>query len=90
MINVSNPRTGEVDYKIEAMGKDDVSALAKRLRAAQPDWLALGPDGRAAVLLRWADALHANMAAVVERLSVDTGRVAIGGMDRSRTRWTTV
>ena len=81
MINVSNPRTGEVDYKIEAMGKDDVSALSKRLRAAQPDWLALGPDGRAAVLLRWADALHANMAALVERLSVDTGRVAIANVE---------
>ena len=81
MINVSNPRTGEVDYEIEAMGKDDVSALAKRLRAAQPDWLALGPDGRAAVLLRWADALHANMAALVERLSVDTGRVAIANVE---------
>ena len=80
-INVCNPRTGEVDYQIEAMGEAEVAALAKRLRAAQPAWLAGGPEGRAAILLKWADALHANMAALVERLSVDTGRVAIANVE---------
>ncbi len=80
-IAVQNPRTGEVDYHIEAAGIDDVSAVAKRLRGAQPAWMAFGAEARAAVLLRWADAILANSTAIVERLSTDTGRVAIAQVE---------
>jgi succinate-semialdehyde dehydrogenase / glutarate-semialdehyde dehydrogenase len=80
-INVVNPRTGEVDYHIEAASRDEIEATAKRLRAAQPGWRALGAEGRAKVLLQWADALQANMGGLVERLSVDTGRVAIANVE---------
>lgn len=80
-INVCNPRTGETDYQIEAASEAEIAAIAGRLRAAQPAWLARGPEGRAAVLLKWADALHANMGALVERLSVDTGRIAIANVE---------
>lgn len=80
-LDVVNPRTGEVDFHIEAASRDDVQAAAAKLRAAQPAWLALGPDGRAAALNRWADAIDAAAPAIVEKLSVDTGRVAIARIE---------
>lgn len=80
-ISVRNPRTGAYDYSITAASADDIAAIAARLRTAQADWLARGPDGRAAVLLRWADALQAHSAAIVEQLSIDTGRVAIANVE---------
>ncbi len=80
-IPVSNPRTGEVDYSIEAASAAEIAATAGRLRTAQPAWLALGAQGRAAVLLKWADALQANMGGIVAQLSTDTGRIAIANIE---------
>ena len=50
-IAVRNPRTGEVDYAIEAVSPDEIGAIATRLRKAQPEWLALGAEGRVAAFL---------------------------------------
>lgn len=80
-IPVRNPRTGEVDYAIEAASAEQIAAAAARLRANQPAWLARGAEGRAAVLLRWAEALQANMAGIAGQLSIDTGRVAIAQVE---------
>jgi acyl-CoA reductase-like NAD-dependent aldehyde dehydrogenase len=80
-IPVRNPRTGEVDYAIEAASAADIAAAAARLRANQPAWLALGAEARAAALLQWAEALQANMAGIVGQLSIDTGRVAIANVE---------
>ncbi len=80
-IPVRNPRTGAVDYEIEAATADEIAATAARLRSSQPAWLALGADGRAAVLLRWAEAMQANMAGIIHQLSIDTGRVAIANIE---------
>jgi succinate-semialdehyde dehydrogenase / glutarate-semialdehyde dehydrogenase len=81
MISVRNPRTGAFDYTIEAAGAEDVAATAQRLRAAQPAWLSKGPEARAQVLLEWAGALQSAMEPIVERLSVDTGRLAIARVE---------
>ena len=80
-IDVRNPRTGEVDYAIEAVSAGEIATTAARLRTAQPTWLARGPRGRAEVLLRWADAIEAHSAALVEKLSIDTGRIAIAKIE---------
>jgi succinate-semialdehyde dehydrogenase / glutarate-semialdehyde dehydrogenase len=80
-IAVQNPRTGEVDYHIEAVSGEEITRITKRLRTAQPAWLALGAEGRAAILLRWADAVLANSAAIIEKLSIDTGRTAIAQVE---------
>ena len=80
-ISVRNPRTGEIDYQIEAATAQEIGAVAHRLRTNQPGWLALGAEGRAEVLLRWAGVLQANMAAIVGQLSIDTGRVAIANIE---------
>jgi succinate-semialdehyde dehydrogenase / glutarate-semialdehyde dehydrogenase len=80
-IPVRNPRTGEIDYQIEAASAAEIAAAAKRLRFNQPAWAALGAEARAAVLLKWAEALQANMAGIVGQLSIDTGRVAIANVE---------
>ncbi len=80
-IDVVNPRTGAVDYRIEAVCPDEIAAIATRLRAAQPGWRVLGADGRAAALQQWADAIEADAAALVEQLSIDTGRLAIARIE---------
>jgi succinate-semialdehyde dehydrogenase / glutarate-semialdehyde dehydrogenase len=80
-INVRNPRTGDVDYQIDATSAHDIAETALRLRDAQAGWLALGADGRAAAMLKWADALQAAGPDIVARLSVDTGRLAIAQVE---------
>lgn len=80
-IPVRNPRTGETDYAIEAVPADEIAAIARRLRAAQPAWLAMGADARAAVLVKWAEAIEARAGDLVAKLSVDTGRVAIANVE---------
>ena len=91
-VKVVNPRSGQVDYEIVPATRDDIAADAARLRAAQPGWRALGVDARARVLRRWADAIEAHAGALIERLSVDTGRIAIAkievfGVVGSLRRW---
>jgi succinate-semialdehyde dehydrogenase / glutarate-semialdehyde dehydrogenase len=80
-IDVVNPRTGEVDHHIAAASREEIAGIAARLRTAQPAWQAVGTEARAAVLARWADALQAAMPAIVAKLSVDTGRVAIASVE---------
>lgn len=76
-----NPRTGEADYEFSADAPAAVAAEAARLRAMQPDWEARGPEGRGAVLLRFAAELERHSDAIVAALAVDTGRQAIAAIE---------
>jgi len=92
VIDVRNPRTGEIDFRFDPASPDQVVAEGRRLRAAQPEWQAMGVEGRAEVLRRWADAIDAHMDAIVSALSVDTGRLKIArieveGLPRTIRRW---
>lgn len=69
-----DPRTGEADYTFEATTPPAVAELARRLRAGQPAWTALGVRGRAEVLRRWADAIEAHAQAIGDAEERDTGR----------------
>lgn len=80
-IPVRNPRTGETDYAIEAVPADEIAAIAHRLRKAQPAWLTMGAEARAAVLVKWAEAIEARGGDLVAKLSIDTGRVAIANVE---------
>jgi acyl-CoA reductase-like NAD-dependent aldehyde dehydrogenase len=51
-IPVENPATGEVIGEIPVMGEAELGEMAARARRAQPDWEAMGFDGRAKVLRR--------------------------------------
>lgn len=76
-----NPRTGEEDYEFAANSREEIASEAARLRAAQPAWEALGPEGRAAVLLRFADAIDAAAPQIAAALTVDTGRGTVSWIE---------
>ena len=58
-VKALNPRTGEPEYDFAETTRTEIAAEAARLRVMQTGWEALGPEGRAAVLLRLADAMEA-------------------------------
>ena len=49
-IEVRNPRTGKVDYVINAPEDAELAETASAMRAAQPAWQALGAVGRGEVI----------------------------------------
>ena len=76
-LQVRNPRTGLNDYQFRALDRAEVAETANRLRRGQPHWRAIGMSGRAAVMLRWAEAVEARRDALLEALVADTGRYTI-------------
>ena len=73
-IAVENPATGEVIAHVADLAPDAVAALARRGRAAQPGWQALGFDGRARVLLAMRNWLMDNGERVVATVVAETGK----------------
>jgi acyl-CoA reductase-like NAD-dependent aldehyde dehydrogenase len=51
-IAVDNPATGEQITTVPVLGREQVAELASRARAAQPDWEALGFEGRGRIMRR--------------------------------------
>lgn len=91
-MKVRNPRTGELDYEIAPLDAAGVAAAARRLRANQPQWAAMTIAERSAVMLRWADALERHAGAIIEQLTIDTGRagiaaIEVGGVPGTIRRW---
>jgi acyl-CoA reductase-like NAD-dependent aldehyde dehydrogenase len=78
---VKNPRTGQIDFTIEAADAAAVQALATRARAAQTAWQALGLEGRAQALLALQAAITRQFAAIHAALADDTGRGKIAGRE---------
>ena len=73
-IPVENPATGEVIAYVPDLSDDAVADLARRGRAAQPGWQALGFDARAQVLLRMRKWLMDNAERVVATIVSETGK----------------
>jgi succinate-semialdehyde dehydrogenase / glutarate-semialdehyde dehydrogenase len=70
---VRDPRTGEIERELAPPSIEELTTITGWLRAGQSRWEALGADGRAVILRRWADELAAAgdlLAALVH----DTGR----------------
>ncbi len=83
-----NPRTGETDYDFAVTSPTDVAVEAQRLRAMQGEWEARGPETRAVLLNKLADAVDAHADAITTALVIDTGRqmiarVEVEGLSRS-------
>ncbi|MEP3110794.1 MAG: aldehyde dehydrogenase family protein [Erythrobacter sp.] len=76
-----NPRTGEADFEFEVSTRKEIAVEAARLREAQPAWEVMGPQGRSAVLMRFADAIEAAAPQIAAALTVDTGRGAISWVE---------
>src|SRR3954449_5093295 len=73
-VPVENPATGEVVAHVPDLSADEVRAMAKRGRAAQPGWDALGFAGRARVMLRMQKWLLDNAPRVIETIVKETGK----------------
>src|SRR5439155_1656269 len=68
-VPVENPATGEVIAHVPDLSADEVREMARRGRAAQPGWEALGFAGRARVMLRMQKWLLDNAERVIEKPS---------------------
>ncbi len=73
-IPVENPATGEIVATVPDLGPDAVADMARRARAAQPEWEAYGFEGRARVLSRAQKWLMDNAGRVVETIVSETGK----------------
>jgi aldehyde dehydrogenase (NAD+) len=73
-LEVRNPRTGEVDYQFSPTTMDELQAIARRARGAQPAWEALGLEGRIKVMKAWGERLVAHREQLLEAVCADTGR----------------
>jgi len=73
-IEVVNPATGEVIAHVPDLGADAIVAMAKRGRAAQPGWQALGYEGRARVLLRAQKWVTDNADRIIATIISETGK----------------
>ncbi|MEO0462904.1 MAG: aldehyde dehydrogenase family protein [Pseudomonadota bacterium] len=81
VMTARNPRTGAQDYEFAFSIAEEITAQARRLRDAQPAWEASGPEARAAVLMRFADAIEAHAPAIAAALTIDTGRGAVSWIE---------
>jgi acyl-CoA reductase-like NAD-dependent aldehyde dehydrogenase len=73
-IEVENPATGDVIARVPELSAGQVAELARRGRAAQPAWEALGFDGRGRVLRRAQRWLIDNADRVIETIVSETGK----------------
>lgn len=73
-LQVRNPRNGELDYQIPFIDEDQIKHRADQLRLAQSNWQAIGVQQRCLILKQWQQAVSENAEAIIEALSIDTGR----------------
>jgi acyl-CoA reductase-like NAD-dependent aldehyde dehydrogenase len=73
-LEVENPATGEVIRRVPTVTPEDMPSMAARARAAQPDWEALGYDGRARILRRAQKWALDNSDRIVETIVSETGK----------------
>lgn len=93
MIDVRDPRTGVIDYRISAPSADDVARIARGLRAAQSQWAALPITARADALMQLRTVIEHRFDRLSQALERDTGRRAIArqevrGVMASIAAWT--
>lgn len=75
-IAVRNPRTGAIDFQLQATEPAALAAIAAELRANQAAWEALGLEGRLEVLNAWRAEVHRQRDVLLQALVTDTGRLA--------------
>src|SRR5690348_4914402 len=74
-IAVENPATGETVAHVPDLSAEQVAELARKGRAAQPAWEALGFEGRAEVMLEMRHWLVSNRDRMAETIVEETGKV---------------
>jgi len=73
-IGVENPATGELITTIPVLGDDELAAMAARAREAQPQWEAIGFEGRGRIMRRAQKWMFDNAQRVLETVVSETGK----------------
>ena len=73
-IPVENPATGQIIGTVPDLGAEDIGGLARRGRAAQPGWEAVGFEGRARIMLRAQKWVIENNDRVIDTIVRETGK----------------
>ncbi|MGH2914253.1 MAG: aldehyde dehydrogenase family protein [Solirubrobacteraceae bacterium] len=73
-IAVSNPATGEPISSVPLLGVEELAAMAVRARRAQPQWEAIGIDGRARVMRRAQKWIVDNAQRVIDCVVEESGK----------------
>ncbi|MEU2036234.1 aldehyde dehydrogenase family protein [Nocardia amamiensis] len=80
VIEVRNPGTGEVVGTVPEETADAVAAKVRELRLYQPEWEAIGPDGRKAWLLKFQDWLIDNTDRLATVLQSETAKPRVDAL----------
>jgi acyl-CoA reductase-like NAD-dependent aldehyde dehydrogenase len=73
-IDVTCPADGRIVGSVPVQTPGDVAAVADRLRAAQPEWDALGAAGRAKWLGRWRDWILDHRVELLQTVQAEGGK----------------
>src|SRR3954454_17133602 len=73
-IVVENPATGREIGRVPELSAEAVHDMARKARAAQPGWAALGFEGRGRVLLRAQKWIVDNRERVLATIVAETGK----------------
>jgi acyl-CoA reductase-like NAD-dependent aldehyde dehydrogenase len=73
-ITVENPATGEPITTVPVQGADELRAMAARAREAQPQWAAIGFDGRGRVMRRAQKWMLDNAERVIDSVVTESGK----------------
>lgn len=73
--DVRNPADGSVIQSVEVATPERVAEVVARVRAAQPEWQAIGVKGRGRWLARWRDWLLDNRERIADIVQEETGKV---------------
>jgi acyl-CoA reductase-like NAD-dependent aldehyde dehydrogenase len=73
-IVVTNPASGREIGRVPNLSAEQVSELARKARAAQPGWEALGFEGRARIMLRAQKWVLDNRERVIQTIVSETGK----------------
>nr|WP_306363906.1 aldehyde dehydrogenase family protein [Nocardia sp. CC227C] len=77
---VRNPATGELAGMVPIHSADEVAAKVRELRLFQPEWEAIGPEGRKEWLLKLQDWLVDNTDHLADVLQSETGKARIDSL----------
>src|ERR1700749_5037918 len=75
LLEVLNPATGETIANLPVDGAEAVASTLARVRAAQPDWEAMGIEGRYHWLGKLRDWVLDNQEQVLDTMQGETGKV---------------
>jgi len=80
-VQVRNPRTGEYDYSFETTTSTRLAQICSNMRTAQKRWCQAGIERRKNILTQWRTSLFERRDALLEALSIDTGRRVVSEIE---------